>query len=92
MTVDHLTAKPPVIAYLKELISGLNEQFRKCGVFRTITLVNLNSEVYLDYFQGGNSTHPDTAIRAHILRPDLREEWMERLLKCINFFKLRGHD
>ena len=77
-TVAHLTAKPPVIAELNELIPGLNKQFSECAGFRTITLVQLNSDTYLDSFKDGNSHHPDTAIRAHILRTCLRAEWMVR--------------
>ena len=91
-TVAHLTVKPAIIEELNELIPGLNKEFSECAGFRTTILVKLDSATYLDSFQGGNSRHPDTAIRAHILKPDMRTEWMERLLKCVNFLKHRGHD
>ena len=91
-TVAHLTAKPPVIAELNELLPKLNQKFSERARFRTTTLVDLTSDVYLDFFQGGNSSRPDKASRAHTLRDDLRDEWKDRLLRCINFLKLRGHD
>ena len=91
-TVADRTSKPPVIAEINGLLPELCLQFSDVSGFRPTQLCDIESENYLDFFQGGNSSLPDTASRAHVLNSDLRDEWKEHLLRCISFLKHRGHD
>ena len=91
-TVADRTSKPPLIAAINGLLTGLNQQFSDVSGFRPTLLCDIESAGYLDCFKDGNLSLPDTAYRAHVLNSSLRKTWGERLLRLVTFLKNRGHE